>query len=117
MKPSDPIKLVSQLLDLPIVDSEGAYCGVVDDIELAGRAQQPLEVKALMIGPGAYAGRLPRWAMKIVRTTAGDRVVRVPLGKIRTIGAAVQLQVPGTVLGLQRSEDRVERWIPRKGAF
>ena len=33
MKPSDPIKLVSQLLDLPIVDSEGAYCGVVDDIE------------------------------------------------------------------------------------
>ena len=60
-----------------------------------------------MIGPGAYAGRLPRWAMKIVRITAGDRVVRVPLGKIRTIGAAVQLQVPGTVLGLQRSEDRV----------
>ena len=84
MKPSDPIKLVSQLLDLPIVDSEGAYCGVVDDIELAGRAQQPLEVKALMIGPGAYAGRLPRSGHEVVRITAGGRVVRVPLGKIRT---------------------------------
>jgi len=117
MKPDGPMKLVSQLLDLPIIDSQGGYCGIVDDVELAGKAHEALQVKALMIGPGAYAGRLPRWAMRIVRMIAGDRVVRVPLSKIRTIGAAVQLQVPGGVLGLQRSEDRVGRWIPRKGAF
>jgi sporulation protein YlmC with PRC-barrel domain len=36
MKPSDRIKLVSQLLDLPLIDSDGNYCGIVDDIELDG---------------------------------------------------------------------------------
>lgn len=116
MKPSGPIKLVSQVLDLPIIDSEGAYCGIVDDIELAGGAKEPLQVKALMVGPGAYTGRLPRAAMRIVGMIAGQRIVRVPFSKIRTIGAAVRLQVPGRELGLQLSEDRVRRWIPRKGA-
>ena len=117
MKPDDPIKLVSQLLDLPIIDSEGKHCGIVDDIELAGGVREPLELKALMVGPGAYSGRLPRYAMRIVQMISGDRMVRVPLSKIRMIGAAVQLQVSGRAVGLQRSEDRVKRWIPRKGAF
>ena len=117
MKPDGAIKLVSELLDLPLIDSDGRYCGLVDDVELKGQAGKPLRLEALLVGPGAYSGRLPRWAMSLLRMTAGDRLTRVPLGQIRTIGAAVQLQVPGTVLGLQRSEDRVERWIPRKGAF
>ena len=117
MKPDGPIKLISQLLDLPIIDSEGNRCGIVDDIELTGGAREPLEVKAIMVGPGAYAGRLPRWCTRIVRMIAGNRIVRVPFSKIRTIGPCVRLQVPGTAVGLRRSENRVARWIPRKGAL
>lgn len=53
MIPDDPIKLVSQLLDLPLLDCEGNYCGVVDDIDLDGRPGEALAVKALLVGPGA----------------------------------------------------------------
>src|SRR5205085_1945545 len=56
MKPDGRIKLVSELLDLPLIDSEGKYCGIVDDVELTGKAA---ELTALLVGPGAYAGRLP----------------------------------------------------------
>jgi sporulation protein YlmC with PRC-barrel domain len=117
MRPDGPLKLVSQLLDLPLIDSEGKYCGIVDDVELSGSPGKELRLKALLVGPGAYAGRLPEWAMALVRLIVGDRVTRVPLTKIRTIGAAVQLESPAAKLGLQESENRAARWIPRKGAL
>ena len=42
MKPSGKLKLVSELLDLPIQDKDGRACGIVDDVELAGgRARRP----------------------------------------------------------------------------
>ena len=65
MKPDGALKLVSELLDLPLIDSDGRYCGIVDDVELSGSAGKELKLKALLVGPGAYAGRLPRWAMAI----------------------------------------------------
>jgi sporulation protein YlmC with PRC-barrel domain len=117
MNPDGPIKLVSELLDLPLIDSDGAYCGIVDDVELTGRPGKPLTVKALLVGPGGYAGRLPHWAMMLVRMIVGDRLTRVPFGQVRTIGPAVRLNASGKELGLKVIEDRVGRWIPRKGAF
>lgn len=117
MKPDGAIKLVSELLDLPLIDSNGRYCGIVDDVELKGQAGKPLRLEALLVGPGAYSGRLPRWAMSLLRMTAGDRLTRVPLGQIRTIGAAVELKVPGEKLGLRKTEDRVQGWLPKRGAL
>jgi sporulation protein YlmC with PRC-barrel domain len=117
MKPDGRIKLVSELLDLPLIDSEGRYCGVVDDVELDGAAGKTLRPTALLVGPGAYSGRMPGWAMALVRLLAGSRITRVPFSKIRTIGSAVELEVPGEAVGLNKSEDRAERWIPHKGAL
>jgi sporulation protein YlmC with PRC-barrel domain len=117
MTPDSPIKLVSELLDLPLIDSEGQYCGVVDEVELAGGAGRELKLKALMVGPGAYAGRLPSWLMPVVRTIAGGRIVRVAMTDVRTITDAVHLERPGRDLGLHRDEQRAGRWIPRKGAI
>lgn len=117
MKPDGAIKLVSELLDLPLVDRDGKYCGIVDDVELSGGPGKELKLKALLVGPGAYAGRLPRWAMGLVRITAGDRVTRVPLNKVRTIGAVVKLDFAASELGLTKSENAAARWIPRKGAL
>ncbi len=117
MTPNGPIKLVSELLDLPLIDREGKYCGIVDDIELSGSPGKPLKVKGLLVGPGAYAGRLPAWATWLVRLVVGDGVTRVPLEKVRTIGAAVHLNCRGEELGLQKNEDRAARWIPRTAAF
>ena len=117
MTPNGRIKLVSQLLDLPLLDSTGAYCGIVDDVELGGRAGGALELKALLVGPGVYAGRLPRWAMWLVRTIAGDRITRVPMDKIRTITSAVHLNCSGEALGLQKSEAAAARRMPHGGAL
>ena len=46
MKPGSPIKLVSELLDLPLYDSDGKYCGIVDDVELDGAPGKALTLKA-----------------------------------------------------------------------
>jgi sporulation protein YlmC with PRC-barrel domain len=117
MTPDRRIKLVGELLDLPLLDSEGVYCGIVDDVELEGGAGKALKLKALLVGPGAYAGRLPRWAMWLVKKVAGDRVIRVPMEQVRSIGSAVNLEQPGRDLGLQKSEAHVGKWIPRWGAL
>nr|NUR36619.1 hypothetical protein [Sphingomonas sp.] len=117
MTPDSPIKLVSQLLDLPLIDSEGKYCGIVDDIELSGHPGARAELKALLVGPGAYAGRLPAWIMPLVRIVAGEAVTRVPMTKVRTITDAVHLEGPGRDLGLHKSETAAGKWIPRRGAL
>jgi sporulation protein YlmC with PRC-barrel domain len=117
MTPSGKLKLVSQLLDLPIVDSEGNYSGVVDDVELDGGPGKPTRLAALLVGPGAYRGRLPRWAMGIVRLVAGDRITRVPVDRVKSIDSAVHLNGTGDSAGLHKSEDRARRWIPRAGAM
>jgi sporulation protein YlmC with PRC-barrel domain len=117
MKPDGRIKLVSELLDLPLIDSDGKYCGVVDDVEFDGEVGKTMRVKALLVGPGAYSGRMPGWVMALVRLVAGSRITRVSFAEIRTIGATVQLEGSGKALGLEKSEDRAERWIPHKGAL
>ena len=115
MKPTDPIKLASELLDLPLLDIDGCYCGIVDDIDL-GAGPNP-ELKALLVGPGAYEGRLPRWMMWLTKGIAGDRVTRVPIEEVRTISNAVHLKRSAGDLGLHKSESAVEAWIPHKGAL
>jgi sporulation protein YlmC with PRC-barrel domain len=117
MKPDSLIKLVSELLDLPLYDVEGKYCGIVDDIELTGGPGKELKLKALLVGPGAYKERLPGWAMWLVKKIAGDRVMRVPMDKVHSIGAAVHLECSGWQLGLHKSERRAAQWIPHGGAL
>ena len=117
MKPSDRIKLVSQLLDLPLIDSDGNYCGIVDDIELDGSPGKKTHLAALLVGPGAYRGRMPGWAMRLVRLVAGDRVTRVPIGEVEGIRSFVQLRRTARELGLDKTEAKTARWIPREGAL
>jgi sporulation protein YlmC with PRC-barrel domain len=117
MTPDSPIKLVSELLDLPLYDSEEKYCGIVDDVELSGGPGKDLKLKALLVGPGAYSGRLPGWAMALVKLVAGDRLTRIPMDKVRTIGSAVHLECPGRDLGLHKSETAAGKWVPQRGAL
>jgi len=111
------IKIVSQLLDLPIVDKDERSCGIVDDIELSGTAGKEMRVVALLAGPGAYQSRMPRWMYWIARKTAGDRIARIPADQILEIGSVVKLKSRGETLGLHEVEDKVAAWIPRKGAL
>jgi sporulation protein YlmC with PRC-barrel domain len=110
-------KLGCGLLDLPLIDCDGKCCGIVDDIELRGGPGEPLRVEALLVGPGAYSGRLPRWAMAFARLLAGDHIARIPWSEVRQVSSAVHLNVPAGRHRLQRSENQARRWIPRKGAM
>ena len=117
MKPNEPLKLVSQLLDLPMLDKDERWCGIVDDIEFDGGIGKPTRIKALVAGPGAYQGRMPGWLYWLVARIAGTRIVRIPLGEVESIGSAVHLRCAAEEVGLHVVEDRVRRWIPRRGAM
>jgi sporulation protein YlmC with PRC-barrel domain len=114
---NDRVKLVSQLIDLPIIDKDGRWCGIVDDIELSGGPGKATRVAALLVGPGAYEGRVPAFIFRVVRAVAGGRMVRVPAGQIIEIGSVVKLGCAAQELGLHRTEDKVRAWIPRWGAM
>jgi sporulation protein YlmC with PRC-barrel domain len=117
MNLKDPVKLVSQLLDLPVIDMKERWCGIVDDVELEGSAGKVMRVKALLIGPGAYEGRIPAWMFWITRKIAGEHMVRVPAAEIIEIGSVVKLKSEAEKLSLRVAENRVRSWIPRVGAM
>lgn len=117
MRPSDPIKLVAELLDLPIQDKDGRYCGIVDDVELQGSAGKEMRIAALLVGPGAYEGRLPGWCYWFVRKIAGDRIARVDIGKVEQIRTVVKLNCRAEEAKLHSVENKVRGWIPKGGAL
>lgn len=117
MNPFDRLKIVSQLLDLPIIDKDERSCGIVDDVELVGDAGKEMRVEALLVGPGAYEGRMPGWVYWLTRRIAGDRMARVPIDQIAEIGAVVKLKCKAETLGLHEVEDKARDWIPRKASL
>jgi sporulation protein YlmC with PRC-barrel domain len=114
MRRSAPLKLLSEVRDLQVVDSEGRNCGVVDEIELAGAPGKALRIKALLIGPGAWRGRLHGWVFALVRQVAGERITRVPWSAVDHVTGRVFLNRKAEALGLMQVEDRLaagfRRW-------
>ena len=117
MSALNDIKIVSQLLDLPIIDKDERSCGIVDDVEFNGSPGKEMRVAALLVGPGAYEGRMPAWMFWLTGKIAGDRMARVPADQIAEIGSVVKLKSTGEKLGLHEVEDKVRAWIPRKAAL
>jgi sporulation protein YlmC with PRC-barrel domain len=111
MRRPAPLKLLSEVRDLQIVDSEGRNCGICDDIEFDGAPGGPLTVSALLVGPGAYAGRLPKWAHRLVVRIAGKRIVRVPWQSIEKISGRIYLSVNAETAGLRKTEDRLSKTL------
>ena len=117
MSPSDPIQLLSGLYDLPLLDTDGCYCGIVDDVRLDGAAGGKLEIGALLVGPGAYARRLPRWARWLNLRLAGDRQTTVPWKEVARVTSAVHLKKTANQLGLHVAENKARALIPKGGAL
>ena len=105
--------IVGGLLDLPIHDLNGVACGMVDDVELSGGPGEPLRIAALLVGPGAYDRRLPRWALALVRLVAGDSMVRVPWGEVSRVEGAVMLKQDAGDYGLGKVDERLCERFPR----
>ena len=109
MKTDGSIKLVSEVRDLQIVDSDGRNCGICDDIEFSGEPGKPLTLHALLVGPGAYKGRLPGWAFALVKWLAGERIVRVPWDKVDKVTARIYLTGRSETFGLHGIENRLAK--------
>ena len=116
-RPDGHLKLVSEVRDLQIVDRDGRKCGIADDVELDGKPGGPLKIKAILVGPGAWTGRLPDWVLAAVGRIAGRRVVRVPWSKVHSIDAMIHLSATASELGLSVDERKAERWVPKGGAW
>jgi sporulation protein YlmC with PRC-barrel domain len=112
VKPRGPLHLAADVRDLQIVDCDGACCGIVDDIEFEGGPAKKLRLKAILVGPGAYRGRLPAWLAWLVSRLAGERVVRIPWQEVETIGSVVKLKRTARTLGLDAAERRARAWLP-----
>jgi hypothetical protein len=98
------------VLDHQLLDANYVECGKVDDVELSGGVGR-LEVTALVTGPGAAAGRLPRLLRGLARILLGARVTRVPWGEVLIITSQIKLKSRGADLGLAGAETRIAAWL------
>ena len=117
MKPDGRLHLVADVRDLQIIDSEEENCGIVDDLEFEGAPGGKLKLAAILVGPGTYPGRLPRWVAWLATSIAGKHVVRVPWSEIETIGSRVRLKRPAEALGLGAAERRAAAILPKHGGL
>ena len=117
MKPDGRLHLVADVRDLQIVDSDEWNCGIVDDLELEGAPGGKLKLTAILVGPGTYRGRLPRWLAWLITRIAGDRIVRIPWNEVETIGSVVRLKRSAQALGLGTAERRAAAILPRHGGL
>ena len=111
------LELLGQVRDLQIVDRDDHDCGIVDDLEFEGEAGKTLRETSILVGPGAYRGRLPGWAMSLVKLIAGDRLVRVPWEQVKRIDAVVQLAGSTESYGLGTADDKARKLLPSIGGI
>jgi hypothetical protein len=113
LKPGGYLKLVGEVRDLQIVDVEGRRCGIADEVELSGSVGEKLKISRLLVGPGAYSRRLPRWINALIRIIAGQRVVRVPWAEVKRITSVIELKGAAERYGLARGDRILEQLLSR----
>jgi hypothetical protein len=99
------VDLYRQVLDHALLDADDWMCGTVDDLEVEGGLRQdgsnePLRVTALLVGPGAWAPRLPALFARLVPHVFGSGCVRVPWSEVSELGEQIKLRSRAAALGL-----------------
>lgn len=111
MKDGNPtpeyVDLYRQVLDHALLDADDWMCGVVDDLEVAGDIGEPLRITALLVGPGAWAPRLPALFASLLPYLAGTRCVRVPWSEVSELGEQIKLRSRAAALGLATTDRRL----------
>jgi sporulation protein YlmC with PRC-barrel domain len=110
---SKSLKVFSEIRDLEIFDSDGELCGIADEVEFDGAPGRPLKISALLVGPGSYDNRLPRWAVALVRRIAGRQAVRVPWTAVEHVTSRITLNRRAEALGLCAVERRLRPWLQK----
>jgi sporulation protein YlmC with PRC-barrel domain len=112
MSPAD-FGLIRDVLDHEIVDASGVPCGMVDDVELDAPPGKPVEIVALLVGPGVAQRRLPRWGGKLAAAVFGSDEHRVEWQHVARIGEHIALDRDASELGLGAADRKWSRRIAR----
>jgi hypothetical protein len=108
VRAADPEALLRAYRDLAIGDRDDEMCGIVDDVEIEQREPGIWEMTALVVGPGAWARRRPRW---LTRLLPGRKQVRVDAVDVASTGPSVRLLKRADELGLASLEQSLlKRW-------
>lgn len=110
---ADDFGLIRDVLDHEIVDAAGVPCGMVDDVELDAPPGKPVEIVALLVGPGAAQRRLPRWGAKLAAAVFGSDQHRVEWRHVASIGERIALDAAAAELGLGAADRKWSRRIAR----
>jgi len=105
------VDLVREVLDHEVVDVDGLPCGMVDDIELTALPPGDATIAALLIGPGAWAPRLPALLALLVKMLFGRREMRVAWDEVGKIGERIELKQTAAALGLGVTDRKAGRWL------
>jgi hypothetical protein len=106
VKAAHPKTLLRAYRDLALFDRDDGLCGIVDDIECEEREPGVWEMTALLVGPGAWSRRRPRWLTALL---SGRRMVRVDAADVASAGAFVRLLKRADQLGLAPIEQKLLR--------
>lgn len=106
------VDLYRQVLDHALLDADNWPCGIVDDLEVEGGLRrdgtnEPLRVTALLVGPGAWAPRLPALLARTLPHLFGRRCVRVPWSEVSELGEQIKLRSRAAALGLGTADRRL----------
>jgi hypothetical protein len=109
----DYVDVYRQVLDHALFDADDWLCGIVDDIEVSGDVGEPLKITALLVGPGAWAPRLPALFARLSTWAFGTRCTRVPWDEVSELGENIKLRSRAAALGLATVDRRLGLWIAR----
>jgi hypothetical protein len=107
------VDFLRMVLDHQIVDADDVPCGKVDDLIVEGAPGEKLKVIALLVGPGAWADRLPKSMARIAKRIFGGGCVRVSWSEVASINETIKLRSNADKLGLGRVDRRLGKWIAR----
>ena len=107
------LELMRDVLDHDVVDVDGVRCGMVDDIEFDEDATGTPVVAALLVGPGAWQGRLPALAAVVSAWLFGSARTRVPWSDVAALTQSVKLARRAGELGLGKLDRKAATWLKR----
>jgi sporulation protein YlmC with PRC-barrel domain len=105
------VDLGLRLLDDQLIDADGHRCGRVDDVQLRGSPGAMTEVAALLVGAGAWTGRLRRPFARLVEGLGPGYVRCIRWSEVIRVGTSVELAHSAKDLGLETSEGRNVQWV------
>jgi hypothetical protein len=109
---TETVDLGLNLVDHQLLDRDERRCGNVDELALEGGPGEPLEVVAILSGPGTWrrrAGLTGRFAAWL----GGGAIVRIPWEEVENVGAHVKLRKHAEEVGLGRGDDRLRPYIEK----